>query len=966
VPAPKIYFASRTHGQLAHAIKELKKSPYTARISIMASRDQLCVNEDLAELRGGELNSACNKKRTNCDCEYYSNFVLDAEENPQKLLHDMQADTVQDIEDMFKTGKEKKCCPFYFERHLQESAEMIFLPYNYVISPSIREYSKLDLKNAIVVFDEAHNLPQVAEDSITTELRMVIVAQCILELSEVLSLMRSNADETNSAAAQDLKNVEELRQSLLELDMTVDALQIPQSNRSLTKPGKWMFDLLCEAGITRNTFSYTSNIMLKCSQFLRGQGKRTFALESFHRALKMLFGSKESNEIVEESFRVNLSETANSTVFNKPEYAGYLELREEAFKPKDKSTTRNVQMWCLNPALAIQNLLSVEGRPPQCLILTSGTLSPMKSYAQELGASFPPGLRVENPHVIKKDQLSVFVCSSGKRGRPLTSEFSHRSSKIYHEEVGESLIDLSKLVPGGLLVFFASYSVMGYCITTWKESSIFVQIEANKEIFMEPSSTKDLPNLIEKFQTSVRENPKGAIMFAVCRGKVAEGLDFANDNGRCVVIVGLPFPPKEDPRVLMKQEVLDRLCEKDRQHHTLNGKNWYAQLCAQAINQSVGRVIRHRNDYGAVILMDERFANIQQQTQLSYWLHKHLKTPNTFDNLKEDLKSFYETARNLPLKEIPKPAEKMEKKISIADARVVPTKGTHFTPKVSNQDRPIVIESTRKLPENVHADKARAQLSGKQFVNEVKLNLSGRDFKRFKSLIRFFSGNHSHEEKLETVRELNQLFESHSQLIDGLKPFVREYGQYLNTKKRKSQDILTGISKKKRKVQSQPESKDGMSVSQRSQGGTHPSQGNELGRNIQEKGTSKPHFSGSASTDWAQALQNAFNPSEAGRSVTETLTPPAAVNNATSATTSHHVPIEISPEKSPQPHTEASLSLSMKCPVCFESEGKIFNAAPCGHICCNACWESLLKFKVECPVCKTKVRQKQLITLFPQ
>ena len=44
---------------------------------------------------------------------------------------------------------------------------------------------------------------------------------------------------------------------------------------------------------------------------------------------------------------------------------------------------------------------------------------------------------------------------------------------------------------------------------------------------------------------------------AVCRGKVAEGLDFADENGRAVLITGLPYPPLKDPRVELKRAFLD-------------------------------------------------------------------------------------------------------------------------------------------------------------------------------------------------------------------------------------------------------------------------------------------------------------------------------------------------------------------------------------------------------------------------
>lgn len=39
--------------------------------------------------------------------------------------------------------------------------------------------------------------------------------------------------------------------------------------------------------------------------------------------------------------------------------------------------------------------------------------------------------------------------------------------------------------------------------------------------------------------------------------QVSEGLDFADNNGRAVIITGLPFPPRMDPKVVLKMQFLD-------------------------------------------------------------------------------------------------------------------------------------------------------------------------------------------------------------------------------------------------------------------------------------------------------------------------------------------------------------------------------------------------------------------------
>ncbi len=57
--------------------------------------------------------------------------------------------------------------------------------------------------------------------------------------------------------------------------------------------------------------------------------------------------------------------------------------------------------WCFEPGVAMAQLCALGVR---CILLTSGTLAPLDSFAQELTLDFP--VTLENPHVIPTSQVS--------------------------------------------------------------------------------------------------------------------------------------------------------------------------------------------------------------------------------------------------------------------------------------------------------------------------------------------------------------------------------------------------------------------------------------------------------------------------------------------------------------------------------------------------------------------------------
>uniref|UniRef100_A0A2N9I226 ATP-dependent helicase C-terminal domain-containing protein n=1 Tax=Fagus sylvatica TaxID=28930 RepID=A0A2N9I226_FAGSY len=138
-------------------------------------------------------------------------------------------------------------------------------------------------------------------------------------------------------------------------------------------------------------------------------------------------------------------------------------------------------------------------------------------------------------------------------------------------------------------------------------TTIWERICKHKKPVVEPRQSSLFSLSIEDYMAKLRDtSASGAVFFAVCRGKVSEGLDFADRAGRAVVVTGMPFPTTTDPKVRLKREYLDQEGQsQSKVCKVLTGEDWYNQQASRAVNQAVGRVIRHRHDYGAIIFCDE-------------------------------------------------------------------------------------------------------------------------------------------------------------------------------------------------------------------------------------------------------------------------------------------------------------------------------------------------------------------------
>eukprot|EP01017_Pseudomicrothorax_dubius_P017851 TRINITY_DN19992_c0_g1_i2.p1 TRINITY_DN19992_c0_g1~~TRINITY_DN19992_c0_g1_i2.p1 ORF type:complete len:233 (+),score=36.50 TRINITY_DN19992_c0_g1_i2:196-894(+) len=120
----------------------------------------------------------------------------------------------------------------------------------------------------------------------------------------------------------------------------------------------------------------------------------------------------------------------------------------------DGTTLVWLSLWCLDPSIAFAEL---SRQRPHSYILTSGTLTPIASYESELRINF--AVKLENRHMIDADrQLLPAIIRRGPTGRILNCSYQNRAEESLLIELGNALVSFAKVVPGGLLVFFPSYS----------------------------------------------------------------------------------------------------------------------------------------------------------------------------------------------------------------------------------------------------------------------------------------------------------------------------------------------------------------------------------------------------------------------------------------------------------------------------------------------------------------------------
>lgn len=356
---------------------------------------------------------------------------------------------------------------------------------------------------------------------------------------------------------------------------------------------------------------------------------------------------------------------------------------------QDTSKKREILFWCLNPGVIFRPI-STRARS---VILTSGTLSPLDSFASELQTSFT--ITLEADHVVDKSHVWAGVIPWGPTKVKLDGTYKSINTFGFQDELGRVIEQVTATTPHGVLCFVSSYTTIDTLVTRWKQTGQFDKLCAIKEVIIEPrrASNKVFDKTLKRFYTIIADEVAkgsngGALLFAVYRGKCSEGIDFTDSNCRAVLAVSIPFPSLNDQKIKLKKEYNDKrsvrrpmqlqpqpaqpvlaprpksLLDIDLQsinHSTgtssagvipslpakqyippilLSGKRWYEVQAFRAYNQAIGRCIRHRKDWGAMILLDYRLSQPHNFQSLSKWARPLVKSFPVFEDAMRDIKAW--------------------------------------------------------------------------------------------------------------------------------------------------------------------------------------------------------------------------------------------------------------------------------------------------------------------------------------
>ena len=342
------------------------------------------------------------------------------------------------------------------------------------------------------------------------------------------------------------------------------------------------------------------------------------------------------------------------------------------FYEKDENKDLALRYMLLDPTHHFKEIV----KDARAVILAGGTMSPvdhphipcrsaqiiakfvqMDDYVRHLFAYVDPA-RLQTfscGHIIPKENLIALPVAKGPGGVDFAFTYDKRNSLTVIEALGNCLIQLSDSIPDGLVVFFPSYAYLDQVVLRWQSKnastnlkSIWDRLMETKPVFRESKTTTGVDDVLYQYSQAIATG-RGGLLLSVIGGKMSEGINFSDALGRGVVVVGLPFPNLQSVQWKAKLEYVEKSTIErrgSREEGKALARDFYENACMRAVNQSIGRAIRHKGDYASILLLDRRYKTSRIEGKLPGWIRQGIAKGSEGSDFREVIarvKAFFES-----------------------------------------------------------------------------------------------------------------------------------------------------------------------------------------------------------------------------------------------------------------------------------------------------------------------------------
>ncbi|MBI4141948.1 ATP-dependent DNA helicase [Candidatus Woesearchaeota archaeon] len=216
-----VFFLTSRHTQHKIVIDTVRAIKQKYGVTILTTsvigKKHMCLQSNVESMRSNDFTEYCKYLRENNKCDYYANVRTKQTAECKIALAELKKNAPSTTEEVISLSSEARVCPYEISLLTAEKSQVIIADYYYLFNSSIRNSflakTKKELQNAVIIIDEAHNLPSRLRELLTKKLTNLGIKRAIKEAKELkkddlISKLVELQDILNKLS-KDLKNHED-------------------------------------------------------------------------------------------------------------------------------------------------------------------------------------------------------------------------------------------------------------------------------------------------------------------------------------------------------------------------------------------------------------------------------------------------------------------------------------------------------------------------------------------------------------------------------------------------------------------------------------------------------------------------------------------------------------------------------------------------------------------------------------